>query len=287
MRIGIAGAGRTGCSLALALNAAGACIAGVYSRKPETSADIFIGTGIACEGDISTFVRKCDVIFLTVPDSAIASFATSISMICGNDVSGRLFLHCSGAMTSAELDVLAARGAVTGSLHPIQTFPDRAGSWESMCGIHFGFEGSDEALSAARETVALLKGEMLVISREAKPLYHAAACMLSNYIAALSHAAGKLLERAGIPKDTGMKAFAPLLMSTVENIIAAGSAKALTGPISRGDTATVQEHILAIGEDDRAMAEVYKVLGRLTTELALLKGSIDEKQGEAILRVLL
>lgn len=286
MRIGIAGTGRTGCSLALALAAGGAEIPSVYSRKPEAVAGIFTGTGIECEGDIRGLVEKSDLIFLTVPDSEITPFSTQIVGLCGSSITGKIFLHCSGALTSAALKGFEDLGAVTGSLHPIQTFPDRETSWKAMYGIYFGFEGSDRAIPAARETVEILNGEMLLIRPEAKPLYHAAACILSNYMAALSYTAGELLERAGISRDIGMKAFGPLLKNTVDNITAIGSVKALTGPISRGDTATILGHLAAIGADDRDTAELYRVLGRLTVQLARLKGSIDDVQAAALLEAL-
>lgn len=286
MRIGIAGAGRTGCSLALALAAGGARISGVYSRKPEDAAGIFTGTGIECEGDICRLTGKSDLIFLTVPDSEIEPFSARISELCGGAAAEKIFLHCSGAMTSAVLKELSDKGAVTGSLHPIQTFPDREKSWKAMYGIYFGFEGSDRAIPVVRQIVGILRGEMLLIRPEDKPLYHAAACIISNYMAALSHTAGELLERAGISHDIGMKAFGPLLKNTADNITTAGSAKALTGPISRGDTATILGHLAAIGADDRDTAELYRVLGRLTVKLARLKGSIDDVQAAALLEAL-
>lgn len=286
MRIGIAGAGRTGCSLALALAGAGAAVAGVYSRRPEDAALVFEGTGIACGDDIRKLVENSDLIFLAVPDSVIGPFAAGVADLCRDAVPEKVFLHLSGAVTSGELKELADRGAFTGSLHPIQTFPDRKNSWRSMYNICFGFEGRDEARMAAREIVGLLAGDMLVLNPGTKSLYHAAACMLSNYTVTLSHAAAGLLERAGIPADAGMKAFGPLLKSTAENIVSAGSVNALTGPISRGDAATVAGHLAAIGEDESGAAEAYRVMGRLTVKLALLQGTINEKQAEDILRAL-
>jgi predicted short-subunit dehydrogenase-like oxidoreductase (DUF2520 family) len=285
MRIGIAGTGRVGCSLALALAEKGVRT-DVYSRRPEAAAGIFSGKGVALQGNIPGLVEKSDVIFVTVPDSEIAPFSAHIAGLCGGGAAGKIFLHCSGALTSAALKELEALGAATGSLHPIQTFPDRESSWKAAYGIYFGFEGSDGAMPAACETVRLLDGRLLLIAPEAKPLYHAAACMLSNYMTALSHAAGALLERAGIPQDAGMKAFGPLLRSTADNIIAAGSAKALTGPISRGDTATVLGHLAAIGADDSGTDELYRVLGRLTVRLARLKGSIDDVQAASLYEAL-
>ena len=286
MRIGIAGAGRVGCSLALALAAGGAEVSGVYSRRPEAAAEAFNGTDIVCEGDVRGLIEKSDMIFLTVPDSEIAPFSARIAGLCGGAAAGKVFLHCSGALTSAVLKELGELGAVTGSLHPIQTFPDREKSWRAMYGIYFGYEGQDAAIPAVNEAVGILKGQVLVIGPEGKPLYHAAACVLSNYTAALSYAAGSLLERAGISREDGMKAFGPLLRNTSANIIAEGSVKALTGPIARGDTATVLGHLAAIGADDRETAELYKILGRLTVKLARLKGGIGGEQAAALLEAL-
>jgi len=203
-----------------------------------------------------------------------------------NGLSGRVFLHCSGALSSEALECIRSAGGWTGSLHPIQTFPDRKTSWENMFGIYFGFEGSIEAEAASKEIVDLLDGTILMVDEGAKSLYHAAACVLSNYMATLSHTAARMLECAGIERETGIKAFAPLLQSTLENINKLGSVKALTGPISRGDSGTISAHLEALERQLPDELNLYKSLGRATVLLALEKGTINGEMALELMRLL-
>lgn len=287
MKIGIIGAGKVGCAFAIALADRGAEIAGVCSRTPQAAEYLSNRLDIAPAGDVIQLVKAADVVLLTVPDGAIAETAVQISRSCGcADIGGKTFLHCSGALASAVLEPLSKAGAYTGSLHPVQTFADRKNGWKGMSGIYFGFEGSEGAADCASKLVGLLNGVLLDIRPEAKPLYHAAACILSNYTVTLSYVSGMLLERAGIDRDTGVRAFMPLLRNTVENIAAAGSVNALTGPVARGDWSTVAGHIAALDEKDNTIAGLYRVLGKMTVRLALEKGSIDEAKAGALLDVL-
>ncbi len=285
MKVGIIGAGRAGCAFAFALAEKGAEITGVYSRNPESAGYIAERLKTAFENDIEKLVESAEVILLTVPDTAVNELAIAISRLCSPScIKGKTFMHASGALTSKELEPLEVSGAHTGSLHPIQTFADRENGWKGMFGIYFGFEGGSGALGQARQLVELPEGHMLEIRPEAKVLYHAAACILSNYTVTLSYAAGMLLEAAGVGRDAGLKAFMPLLRNTVENIATGGSIKALTGPVARGDFLTVARHLSAMGDND--IAELYKAAGRMTVKLAEEKGSIGETAAEQLLEVL-
>lgn len=287
MRAGIIGAGRVGCSLAIALLKKGMPITGVYSRDVVSARILMKELVCPVFDDISSLVESSDTVFITVPDTSISSVSEQIVKSCGrNSLKGKMFLHCSGALTSDELRCICEEGGFTGSLHPIQTFPNRLDSWESMYNISFGFEGSIEAEAAATEVVSLLGGEMFRVSAEGKSLYHAAACVLSNYTVTLSYVAAKLLEHAGINGEIGIRAFAPLLHSTVENITRLGIVEALTGPVSRGDTGTVAVHLKAMGQAFPNETDLYMSLGRETVELALEKGTIDEDQAGEMMKLL-
>jgi len=234
-------------------------------------------------------IEKSEVLLITVPDSEISPVAYEISKIAyesGRGFKGKVFLHTSGAATSEEMAPIKDKGGFTGSLHPAQTFPDRENSWKSMFNIYFGYEGSEEAKKYASDIVKSLNGKMLMLTAESKPLYHAAACVISNYTVTLSHVAGTLLEAAGIEREIGMKAFAPLLNATVANIIDSGSVNALTGPVSRGDAETVLDHLNAMEAklyNKESTIELYKLLGKETIKLALEKGTIDDEKAEELM----
>lgn len=287
MKVGIIGAGKMGCALALALKQKGATLSGVYSRNEASAWFLTDRLGEPFENNLARTVGDSEVLLVTVPDSAIEEMAREISTKVGHlDLCWKTFLHCSGALSSDALESLRLQGGYTGSLHPIQTFADRENGWKGLEGIYFGFEGCTEAKEHAGKIVEMLGGHMLVVEKKDKPLYHAAACILSNYTVTLSYLAGNLLDSIGIGRDTGVKAFMPLLEKTVKNIGELGSAGALTGPISRGDSRVVEGHIKAMEEQNPGMGQVYRLLGRMTAELALKKGSIGPLDMEKLYKVL-
>ncbi len=287
MRIGIVGAGRVGCSLAIALSKKGLPAVGVYSRNADSIRTVREKAVFTVYKDTGALVEGSDTVLITVPDTRIEEVSKEIARASQPDaLAGKVFLHCSGALTATVLSDLREKGGFTGSLHPIQTFPDRTESWASMYHICFGFEGMPEAEAAAEEVTRLLDGSMLRVGPGGKSLYHAAACVLSNYMVTLSHTASGLLERAGIGREEGLVAFAPLLRSTVENILKAGSTAALTGPISRGDTATVASHLEAMERLFPEGIELYRNMGRETVLVALEKGTVDDESSRELLRIL-
>ncbi len=283
MRIGIIGAGKVGCALA----SKGFTISGVYSRSRESTGFLCDVIGTTFENSIQQTIRLSEVVLLTVPDSAIQLMAEAVTSYADiDDMKGKVFMHCSGALSSDVLEAISRRGGYTGSLHPIQTFAGRQEGWKGMEGICFGFEGSSQARACGDEIARAFNGTMLEIESSSKSLYHAAACILSNYTVTLSHLTGMLLDRIGIHQGEGLKAFSPLLQRTVGNILESGSINSLTGPISRGDVGVVESHIRALSIEEPEVVEVYKALGKATVRLAVEKGSIDEDGALKLHRVL-
>jgi predicted short-subunit dehydrogenase-like oxidoreductase (DUF2520 family) len=183
----------------------------------------------------------------------------------------------SGALTSDELADLGKFGAYIGSLHPIQTFAGTINDSKIFEGIYYGFEGSCEAYTAAEYIVDILNGSIFSIDKGNKPIYHACACIISNYMVTLSYTVEKLLKIMSVENAISINAFMPLLKGTVDNIEKFGSIKSLTGPISRGDLSIIKGHMEALDEKSGYLErELYRVMGAATADLACEKGSIDE-----------
>lgn len=287
LRISIIGAGKTGCAIATGLKRKGFDISGIYSRSRASAEFLARALGGQYENNIYSAVADSEVVFITVPDIQIAAVAAKIKDEAGaNGLLGKTFFHCSGALSSDVLKELAGQGAGIGSLHPIQTFADRENGWKLFEGIYFGFEGSNEAKLIAEIIVSALNAKMVHITKEMKPVYHAAASILSNYTVVLSYIAGELLACAGIERETAIKAFSPLLENTVHNIAGLGSIAALTGPIARGDGAVIEGHMTAIAEIQPRLQDIYTLLGDIAVEIAIKKGSIDSVTADK-LRVIL
>ncbi len=285
-RLAFIGAGKVGKAMARLLHLAGFPVAGVScrSRAAARRAVQFIGGGRAALRP-ATAARAADVIFLTVPDRAIKPVCAEISSERAFR-KGAFVFHCSGSLSSDVLKPAGKCGAHVASLHPLQTFASAEHAVKALPGSYFGFEGEAEAVEVASEIVAALKGKMVHVGKNLKPLYHAASVAASNYLVATTAMGVELAELAGVGKDVALKALLPLIEGTVKNIRSLGLTNALTGPVVRGDAATVAEHIDAMKELAPDLLAAYKALGRLALRLAREKGALTPAQARRLSRLL-
>lgn len=202
------------------------------------------------------------VILLCVPDQQLAPAAQTLAERLP---AGRCPAvgHCSGASTLSVLEVLAQ--AERFSLHPLMSFSqstDAGGAfWEGASAAVSG--SSPAALDLARDLARMLGLNPFVVKDADRAAYHAAASIASNFLIALEVAAERLALSAGVDRA----ALEPLVRQTVENWAAQG-AGALTGPIARGDHATVARQRHAVAERTPELLELFDVLAAATRELA-------------------
>ena len=205
------GPGRAGRSLARALAAAdGWRVAGVLGRVDDVAA---AAVGV-------------DLLVLAVPDAAVAGVAAAVRPSPGCAVA-----HLAGSLT---LDVLGHHDR-RASIHPLVAIPtpdtQLAGRWFAVAGDPI-----------AERVVDALGGRAIAVADADRVAYHAAACIASNHLVALLGQVERVAEQAGVPLD----AYLDLVRGTVDNVAALGPAAALTGPVARGDWATVDRHRAAI-----------------------------------------
>ncbi|HVW16704.1 MAG TPA: DUF2520 domain-containing protein [Solirubrobacteraceae bacterium] len=190
-----------------------------------------------------------DVVLLCVPDSEIAAAAALVAP-------GRLVGHCSGATTLAPL---APHEAF--SFHPLMTVPEEgavfAGAFAAVAG------STPRALEAARELARRLDMTAVEIDDADRAAYHAAASIASNYLVALETFAERLLETTGGEREM----LVPLVRAAFENWAATGE-RALTGPVVRGDEATVARQRAAVAERLPEQLALFDALTAATRELA-------------------
>ncbi|MDH7576686.1 MAG: DUF2520 domain-containing protein [Bacillota bacterium] len=278
-KIGFIGAGKVGSALALLLQKSGYEIAGVASRTRASAADlagrlhcpVFSATGVA---------RTAEALFLTTTDDAIPSVVAGLAQ-AGAFHAGQIVLHMSGALTSEVLKPAAGEGALTLSVHPLQSFASVEQALAVLPGSFFSIEGDPRGFSFAREIVEKLEGKYFFLNAEAKVLYHAAACVASNYLVGLLACSLDLLTAAGIPPEIQLPALLPLVAGTLDNIRALGIPGSLTGPIARGDLGTLEKHLAAL-KDLPEQLQIYASLGFFTIEVARAKGTIDAARAAAI-----
>lgn len=216
-------------------------------------------------------------VLIAVPDDAIAEVAGAMAR--GGMKEG-MALHTSGVHGPEVLQPLADQGVSCATLHPLQTVASREQGLKALKGIFFAIGGDGPAAEWAEEIAGALGGQFQRISPTARPLYHAAAVMASNYLVTLIDAAAKLMEQAGVPRQHVLPAIAPLVEASVRNALAMGPAKALTGPIQRGDAVTIGLHLRALESASPSLLEFYRAAGRRTVDLAQRAGLDDFKARE-------
>jgi predicted short-subunit dehydrogenase-like oxidoreductase (DUF2520 family) len=240
--LAIVGSGRVGGALESAARAAG------------------VEVRLAGRGDAVEACRDAEVAVLAVPDTAIAEAAAEIAAAVPPL---RFVGHTSGATGLDALAPCAAAGAATFSIHPLQTVP---GPETDLTAAPCAVSGSDpEAEEFARSLAARLGMRPFTVPEDQRAAYHAAAAIASNFLIALEESAAELLTRLGI--EDARDLLAPLVLRTAANWAESGAA-ALTGPIARGDEATVARHRAAIEALAPELAPLYEALADRTREIA-------------------
>ena len=282
--VAVLGAGPLGVAMGGALHDAGFSVVSVFSRSAERAAKaakaIKGRKGIRTFTNAAEAAREAELVLFAVPDKAIAGLAGVVAS-AGGFREGSLALHFCGSLPSSVLEPAHLQGALVGSAHPLKSF---AGSVQdrNLKGVFFGVEGDPKAVDAIEELVMRLGGVALILRTEDKRLYHTAAAIVSNFTVTLFHLGMQLLEEIGVPRKTAQSALLSLLKSTTENVAALGVPRALTGPVSRGDTDTVAAHVEALKAKAAELLPLYASLTRHTVEVALEKGTLQREDAEVI-----
>ncbi len=211
-----------------------------------------------------------DLIFITTPDDLIHKTAQLLSE---KTISweNKIVVHCSGNLTSEELDVLDKSGAKTVSMHPIQSFKRGDGS-DRFKNITVSLQGDKEVKEQLKPIIQKMGAKSLELTKKQKRFLHIAAVMASNYLVALMFSVENLLK--DVELEEGFDALETLVHQTVTNIFEKGPADALTGPIARGDLESVQTHLSELSGRDQE--NLYKLLGLEAVKIAQQNGDVPE-----------
>ncbi len=264
MNFGIIGTGVVGTALAVKLTQAGHTCVGVNTRSNQ-SYERFRSYLTADHLDLAQLLTKAELLFITTQDGVIQSVAERMADL-GPGLSGQLWIHCSGSLSSHILKVRAEQPVRCLSVHPLQAFADVPSALALIEGTHFGVEG--EAVPEGERIVRELGGIPHELHTAGKSLYHAGAVVASNYMVVLASLAVRLFAIAGIATDEALESLLPLMKGTLHNLGEVGLPKALTGPILRGDTEVIKGHLAQMPRD---VANIYRGLGRETMELGRAK----------------
>ncbi|WP_432663448.1 Rossmann-like and DUF2520 domain-containing protein [Wukongibacter baidiensis] len=267
MNIGFIGAGKVGTAFGKYLVDKGFEVEGYYSRSQKSSEKAAAFTNSRAYYEASELTRKLDIIFITTNDD-------EIERVCDNLVQddllkrGQVVIHMSGAASSKILDSAKRTGCFTYSVHPLQAFADIEKAVQDLPNTVFSIEGDEEKIDVVEKILKTTGNGFFNISSEQKTIYHATACVLSNYFVTLMDYGLSLFEAIGIDGKEGYKAMYPLIEGTMKNIHELGTEKALTGPIARGDVNTIEKHVESIGNMTQDKLDFYKLMGDMTLSLA-------------------
>lgn len=263
-RIAMVGAGNLASALAVTLRAAGYEIEQIVARHSarESAASMRQARRLAREVGASAVSCaqaqiRAEVVWFCVPDAAISVAAESL--VGAANWKGKLALHSSGALTSEELGALHGRGAAVASVHPLMTFV--RGSRPSLVDVPFAIEGDRKAVGTARSIVRDLRGHSFTIRKEHKSAYHAWGMFASPLLTALLAVSERVAGAAGISRKAARARMLPILRQTLANYARLGAPGAFSGPIARGDMATVEKHLGILQRVPRA-EDIYIALAR-------------------------
>jgi predicted short-subunit dehydrogenase-like oxidoreductase (DUF2520 family) len=308
LRFAVIGAGRLGTSLALAMTESGGRLAAYTCLTPagRARAQKYL--------DMPAAVTLAEVAatdphyyVLSVPDAAIAAVARELAEHLGplpvRNASAvappptaagppPFVLHTSGVSSVGLLQPCADAGAVTLAFHPLQTFSEPLSGSRRFAGAATAVTpplgpSAATATDAGFRLAEGLGSRPFLLADDKRIIYHAAACVASNYLVTLESVAQQLFVEAGMREEDAVSFFLPLVRAALDNLASQGPVNALTGPLSRGDTGTVAGHLEALVRSSPDFEAVYRCMGLATLQLVRARGEIDPSTLSALMNLLL
>ncbi|MXR35568.1 Rossmann-like and DUF2520 domain-containing protein [Craterilacuibacter sinensis] len=281
LSLNVVGAGRLGKVLGrLAQDSGRYRVAAVLCRDRSHAREAAAFVGAAQALDTLADLPPADLTLIAVPDGAIAAVAQALA-----DAQvvrpGSVVFHASGACSSALLAPLTQQGALVASLHPAFSFAEPERARQTFAGSLCALEGEEAACERLAQLVVAIGGEAFYLEGEGKVAYHAALSIASNYLVTLVALAEGVAANAGIEHAVARRLLGGLMRQSLDNALALGAEAALTGPIVRGDVATVASHLTVL---DKGQGALYRALGQATVELA--GDRLDAGQQAGLLAVL-
>ena len=269
--IGIIGAGVMGHGLALSLASANYSVSSVSSRSLSSARSLAEKIpGCRAYWTAQELADAADVVFITTPDSAIAMVAAGLTWHPGQGV-----VHCCGASSTEILRPAAVQGALTGAFHPLQTLAgvvEPADAAIRLSGVTFLVSADGWLDRFLRGLATALGGRSVSIPDTDRALYHSAAVLGCGYLAAVLQAAVEVWQELGFTPEQAIQALYPLSRATLDTVAKHGVASGVTGPVVRGDVATIQSHLEALHQALPHLAPLYGALTAASLPVAAKRG---------------
>jgi predicted short-subunit dehydrogenase-like oxidoreductase (DUF2520 family) len=277
--VSIVGLGNWGSSLAHALGIAGVGLGEVIVRGSRAGGSARRAGTLP----LTTLGRarlEADVFWLCVPDPAIEQVTRRLveraaKRLGDRGLKGRIVVHSSGALSAQVLQPAADAGASVASIHPVMSFPTRTPV--ALQGVPFGVEADTASRRILNSIVRRMGGRPFAMKAASKPLYHAAGVLSSPLLVSHLAAAHEAAALSGFSTRQARRLIEPIARATLDNFFLRGAGKSFSGPIARGDVATIRLHLQAL-KPHPILAGVYRSLALYALE-ALPASSKKELRG--------
>ncbi len=280
--IGVVGVGRAGAVLAAALARAGHRVSAVHAVSEVSR---LRAEALLPQAEITSVERvlaTSDLVMITVPDDVLGELVRGLAHT-GAFRRGQFVMHASGRHGIGVLAPAADAGALPLALHPVMTFTGTSLDLDRLADCPFGVTAPDALRPVAEALVVEMGGEPIWVAEPDRALYHAALANASNHLVTLTTQSMDLLRAAGVSEPGRM--LGPLMSASLDNALRSGD-PALTGPVVRGDAATVLEHLKALTSVAPESRAAYLAMARLTADRAMSAGLLPADRAEALLDVL-
>ncbi len=276
LRVGVVSAGRVGAVLGAALRSAGHVITGVAAVSDISllrAEALLPGVPVLPADQVA---GDCELLILAVPDDVLPGLVDGFAR-AGIFQAGQFVAHTSGGYGIGVLEPATLCQPM--AIHPAMTFTGTSVDLSRLHDAPFGVTAPENVRPVAEALVVEMGGEPVWVPEEARAVYHAAMVLGSNYMNVLVNESLSLLREAGMENPTRL--LTPLLSASLDNALRYGD-KALTGPLARGDSATIDKHLDALAHRP-STRNAYQVLGRLGVDRALDAGILSVDQAAQLL----
>lgn len=232
-------------------------------------------------------INQAQLVLITTTDSQIKAVCDSISPYLQ---ASTVVSHCSGALNSNVLNSAQQKGCNTASSHPLNTFPSLDAALTTFANTEHGTylycEGDKAALELITTVFKPSGFAVVEIDSKAKTAYHTACVFACNYLTVLMDLSLQTAELKGIDKTLFSTAIQPLIQATLSNINTHGTTASLSGPIARGDSTTVNQHIDLLEKESPTIANAYVLLAQHALQLAEQQGQLSHTKLEQLESIL-
>ena len=281
--VGIVGAGAVGTALGVAISRAGWPVRAVASRD-AVRRDRFRSLVPSARAfmEPTAVLDEVELAILAVPDDAIPSVIEPLRLY-----SGQALVHTSGLLGAEVLQSTLAAGSQIGAFHPLVSFTaDVERSVAAIEGATIALEGDDRLLGLLADLAEAIGGLPVRLPKGSKVAYHVAAVLASGGLVALLDAISTLGAAAGLDERGALAVYGRLIEQTLANARSMGVAAALTGPVPRGDSGTLEVHLATLNRLAPEVVDLYLAAARREVRIAEERGTLSPEQLERVMRAL-